>query len=498
MKNFLKKKYAGIAVVLSLFLWQGSAAAGCAPNPLVFDPRSPAFLTSDTIFEFTQQGANCYAWQMFIALNWPVASEWPQMPEKAGEPDRTFPKEKWGIPPAAGQAMTRDTVWSSFKQASDIFLPNAATPSGWGVIDDIGDACQKEQQINVPGGFTQLLKTVTKSGVSGRQQIHTSSKRTATHSDEIMEAFGGWLTDQSGKLVFFERLVGKAEFDFIMDHKLYDAVYQKKLAMNENGQHPAGFSLPIGDYIRGVPAQIQKQAVLGAIEVKAGWRILTDHPEVTQRFLTTDAFLYNPDTKTCKKEIVGLVALHIIHKTSHFPDFVWATFEQIDNVPGSGSDGPYSFHNPDCPKDKKECQPNQARIDCTGASCKDLFPKDQPVQVTRVNPTPDNLEQLNRDVQQQIADFTNQKSVFQYYKLVNVMWDQSPSPPENAPGVGAKIPLSYGSFQSEGNLPTANTVLETYVQQKTCLACHKNATIAGSKTLASDFSFLFEAADSSQ
>ncbi|PMV10958.1 hypothetical protein C1X83_16555, partial [Pseudomonas sp. GP01-A4] len=69
-----------------------------------------------------------------------------------------------------------------------------------------------------------------------------------------------------------------------------------------------------------------------------------------------------------------------------------------------------------------------------------------------------------------------------------------PTQPE--PGVSAQVPLSYGPFISQGNVPVANTTLETYVQGDNCNACHQYATIAGSSTLASDFSFLFNSADS--
>ena len=44
----------------------------------------------------------------------------------------------------------------------------------------------------------------------------------------------------------------------------------------------------------------------------------------------------------------------------------------------------------------------------------------------------------------------------------------------------------------------ANTTLETYVQGMNCNDCHQQATIAGSATLASDFSFLFNNADSAK
>ena len=90
------------------------------------------------------------------------------------------------------------------------------------------------------------------------------------------------------------------------------------------------------------------------------------------------------------------------------------------------------------------------------------------------------MDTLNAGVAQKIASQTGGNSVFQYYKLVNVLWDGSPSPPVMEPGANASIPLRYGTFESEGNLKVAN------------------ATIAGSDTLASDFSFIFRDAGSAK
>jgi hypothetical protein len=125
------------------------------------------------------------------------------------------------------------------------------------------------------------------------------------------------------------------------------------------------------------------------------------------------------------------------------------------------------------------------------------------VQVTRTQATSPTLNALNTAVQAQIASATGGQSVFQYYKLANVMWDGAANPPylgpsgtTPGPGTGAQVPLRYGSFSSQDNLNVANTVLETYIQNKSCNACHASATIAGSAKLASDFSFIFQDADS--
>ena len=42
---------------------------------------------------------------------------------------------------------------------------------------------------------------------------------------------------------------------------------------------------------------------------------------------------------------MGLVGLHIAHKTQHAPQWIWSTFEQVDNYKGPDP----SFNDPACP-----------------------------------------------------------------------------------------------------------------------------------------------------
>lgn len=471
----------------------------CYPE-IDFDPKSPEFLSGDTNqITNTQEFNNCYAWQMFVAMNWPVDRSWPANKDMAGEPDRNATVATWGVPPDPKAPMPTATVWQSFKPAQDIFLPNARKPSGWGVLDPMPPSCKGLSGEKTAGArWNKRLQFTSKLPLIRSLRAHVSTQTVITHPDAIMEAFGGWLTDQNKQLVWYEILTNRAEFTYIDRYGLYDAANQHVAATNANKKHPHGLVLPQGKKPSNGATQPQPWNELGAFEIKAAWRILTGLEEQFARYLTTAAWLEDPETGECTEEVVGLVGLHIIHATETFPDFIWATFEQVDNVPGNaGEKEPpwgYSFNNPKC--DAAQCPPNKARVKCDEENhCEPLFPMDEPVQVTRASPTPAPLAKLNKAVQELIAEKAGSRSVFQYYKLVNVLWDQAPG--RSTPGVNATVPLRFGSFTSEKNLKVANTALETYIQQFSCNECHAGAKIAGSKTLASDFSFLFGMAGSS-
>jgi len=503
-----------VGTLLSLFLLpsaQASDADNCVQQQLVFDPNSGGFLPVNNFNTTGQSFMNCFGWQLFIALNWPVNPGWPANAKLAGEPDRTVDIKQFGVPPASGQPMSVAPVWASYKDANEIFLPGAPKPSDWGVQTLVPSNCSSQDTLqSLSVGARKFMNATSESAINAKHRFHLSSGTLASIPDPIMEAAGGWLTDQTGNLVYFERKVGKAEFDYIVNNGLYDAANQLAVAQNTDGKHPAGLSLPAGELMRSMPLSPLPQEKLGALELKAAWRILTGKPQLYGRYLTTVAWLKNPTTLQCTQQVVGLVGLHIINKTQSSKGFIWTTFEQVDNVPEPLQAPPqqvppegYTFNNPNCTGGPDVCTPNVARIQCKqkhpDRDCTEPYPRNQPVQTTRLNPLPTDLQALNGAVQANLAQQTQGQSVFQYYKLINVLWITVPAPPHDPePGPGAKVPLSYGAFISDSNVPVANTTMETYVQGMNCSDCHQKATIAGSSTLASDFSFLFNNADSAK
>lgn len=469
-------------------------AWGCPADSVpVLDPTSPQFLAGDlgAYTSSSQPVVDCFAWQTFAALQWPVDSGWPDDPDMAGEPDRQFQAADWGIPVDPLGSESRPRVWETFKPVQDIFLANGAKPTAWGVSAPGPGTCGNVASA----GMGRQLNSLSKVPSGGIQARLAAS---VVNPDETNEAMGGWLTDQAGELVWFERLVSRAEFEYIVDNQLYLASRQQAVATNQDGKHPHGLSLPTGQSPQGA---VQPWQDRGAMEIKVAWRNLSDYQELWPRYHTVKAWLTNPRTGDCQQAVMGMVGFHFILKSEHFPNFIWATFEHIDNVPtpSAGYTHPngFSFYDPQCASatPKRDCAPNQPRVKCdTAGNCKPLYPMSEPVQVERRYPIPRETTQLNLAMQDKIAEVTEGKSVFQYYQLINTQWAQSPVGPYTAPG--KTVPLKVSSMTSGGNQPVANVTMETYVQDKACTDCHKSATIATSSDLASDFSFIFFQAES--
>jgi hypothetical protein len=168
----------------------------------------------------------------------------------------------------------------------------------------------------------------------------TSKNRASPLLNETHQAFGNQfniLVDQNGNQLHYEVLVNRDEFEFF-----------KKNGYANTGNYDTGGPLQqlswqaeplhFPDNIRGAE---------GAIEIKAAWRIMcTDENCTTRdqlsRYYTQDVQIYAPTadgSASCTAAKVGLVGMHIGHKTFWTPQWVWSTFEHLDNVPPAGESG---------------------------------------------------------------------------------------------------------------------------------------------------------------
>lgn len=359
----------------------------------------------------THMAVNEFSWQMFVAMNWPAA------PDQRGAPDPTKTIGQDG-----------PTVWLTYKTPEEVFVAPGSTPAEWNAPPDLPPGCASAGTFKHPLVMNSKASEPLKS---------------------VQQAVGGTLTDQHGKLARYEIHLNKTSFDHIVANKLYDYPTQ-------NGATSVNFPP-------------------GVLEVKAAWREMTaqDDENTRKRFYRTTACICEQVTKDGSRaeqchpdREVGLVALHIVQKTPSSPQWIWATFEQVDNVKSSAIRP--SFNDPTCPPDK--CIPNKSTE-------KDGKPTTTPTQVTRVAPIPAEVQTLNAQWQAKLAGAVA-GSPWQYYELIDTQWPTNPGDPTSPLG------------DPQPNI-VANTILETYRQSdSSCQGCHSTATTVNTK-VKSDFSFLF-------
>jgi hypothetical protein len=236
----------------------------------------------------------------------------------------------------------------------------------------------------------------------------------------------------------------------------------------------------------------------GSLSVKSAWVDMAKvgpppihytirHPETFHRI---KAWLYDPYTHTCERHIMGLVGLHIVHKTPLRQQWVWSSFEHVDNVPPdvqSLPNGETTVPDPSCPTPSNPMSRYTFNDGTRTPMQNMLFPLDQ-LFAANCPPAPVNIARnrpINRDadVVRSTKDtnaiwqteLKKRNSVWQYYQLVMTQWPigarkcgSGPcgTPMTTAPGSGPGQ-LEHSAF--------ANTTLETWSQTELttgCMSCH--------------------------
>jgi hypothetical protein len=359
-----------------------------------------------------------YSWRAFIALNWPAK------PGIRGVPDET---KKIGDYSAPGAKV----VWGTWKTEGELFqagleFPNGSSLSGAAPSDDAPSADSRRSMVI--GSFSNF-RDFNQAG-NGR--------------------LGGPLVAQNHTYVRFQVRLNPVEFDFIRDLLLdgrlkWPAADAPKLRFPNN-----------------------------SIAVKAAWKIIKEEelPAAQSRYYLVDAMVLDPMTNTCKMQKMGLVGLHIVQKTLRRPQWVWSSFEQVDNVPEPGTASSMgrrlSFNDPSKPQV--------------------LDPASAPLPISKSNPPLQNPRVMQVIRSKKIADSTRRTNedyrallkgtVWENYALVITQWPKFPQPEEEN---GAPFPGPFTGPDPMTNI--ANTTMETYFQKSastSCMNCHDAARRKGS------------------
>lgn len=402
-----------------------------------------------------QKDFDCFSWQSFVALNWPAAYYY------NGQPDRGL---------SLGQEGFQGLVaWETNIQPSKLFLPDGDDPCK-GLLPE------------------QCWNKLRRSGF----QLSMTSKAGGFLDGQFQAVPNAWLTDQNGNLTRYQILLNQDEFNYILRNKLYNGVVQK--AFNQNVNMPPG----------------SNETTVGPIEFKAAWKILTsaekdsgkyfvhENAEISDTQVNPENGYPDPNGKymTCGDEgsrcfrDVGLVGLHIAHKVKNFPQWIWSTFEHINNAPIDGQVDPnikYSFYNQNCGLDPK-CQPNTNPRKIKNIDGTIGIPVSTPNQVTRVTGYEGGDLLLPKDVNDQWHQLV-QGTVWVNYELISTQWPTNPTSEEDPTGKPKPRYLANTVMETYNQTPDPNTEDST---PSSCIGCHVyGATLSGKKA---DFSFLFSKA----
>lgn len=422
-----------------------------------------------------QKMFDCVSWKSFVALNWPASLQ------ERGQPNTA-------VETASDPAfMQGPRVWQTYKETYEVFQPTITdwdpSEQAWndGQPDPSGEGCDADLPI-----LSMVSKTQSASAISV--------------GNETGQAFAGsfgTLKDQNSNLVRYEVRFNRDEFDYIL--KTGSAITK-----NLSPGGPTKASLP--DNVSGNYG--------GAIEIKAAWREMCTvewektntrscFPVVDNQddYFTQQVLAYYPKSATtpahCKTKTMGLIALHIAHKTHWAPQWIWSTFSFKNNVPNAND--PHApatpFYDPsraETGEDNCWKQPFLISPDtCPNVELnrwprpKDLpqdssWPgSDKPNQVTRLQPIAGSG--LNEKFNALLAD-----TPFKNYVLLNTQW------PLNGRSSSGTINSHHCNENTLGNncftmIPKylRNPVVESYMStynyqreqysNRSCMGCHTEA-----------------------
>jgi hypothetical protein len=379
-----------------------------------------------------------YSWRVFIALVWPSLSG------QRGLPDTT-------------KTIAQDTaplVFETYKADWETFQPNGAAPSAFDRYTGT-PPCSAAK----PGDF--VLGSVSKFDTAG-------NVGEAGIGDLVSV-----LVSQNGKFVRYLAAYNQMEFNQIRTNQWY---LTTNLPQNQNPQGPA-IHFPFG-----------------SVGVKSSWIDMTNipHPE---RFHTRKAWLMDPISGLCGTApvTVGLVGLHIVQKTQSRPQWIWSTFEQIDNVP------PDNYKPPTSPSPRTQTftfnngtstpQPNSPPTASLWSAAIRAVPP--PFNVQRLMPVNPSTSKTNRIWQDALQA---KGAVWHFYQLTMTQWPV----PGNMPGNPGTPQFSFPGKDPTPTSAYANTTLETWDQTNSrgqaingCMNCHNQAGLTATDGTAMNNDFVW-------
>jgi hypothetical protein len=453
-------------------------------SPLPFTPNIPADVDPAIQSRLKQAGNfnelnkkfNEFSWQAFIAIMWPRNAQNQPMP-KLTDP---------------GTAS-----WLGWKEAYQVFRSDGSVPTPWGSVRT--------------GRGTGLSDTSFIGDTHARVFLSSNTPTGINIADEEDQAFAGKLFDQNGNVVVYEVLLNKAEYDYLVNNKLYNVNGQ--IAFSQNG---GVVNFPKGDFA---------QSQVGAVEIKLAWKIL-ENTDMKERYFHTTGYIYDVNINKFVKKDLGLIGFHISQKTATASQWVWSTFEHIDNLdenPFIGKDGKAHYVHPTLRDPNCELCPinvdvsnNNSTYQFNSGKNGDYWTvsgqsaqyytnsKVMKTQAKRMVDIPLRVRQVNAMMQ---TYFKSLNSVWQYYQLIDTQYplDQAvaPSPypdskdttryhlpesvankPGGRPNLAYLTNISMETFFQLGNQPASNLIEAdnwnspiTTFGTESCMGCHSSAGI---------------------
>ncbi|HEY0106904.1 MAG TPA: hypothetical protein VGB91_12530 [Rhizomicrobium sp.] len=293
--------------------------------------------------------AATFAWQEFIALNWPaaVAPQYTAMTNQRGMANTAL---NFGDDVSGTDPNDQPVVWETYRAKVETF-PGTGQPPGYPNSTGANNYGFNAGPAYAYGSaYTNGLVPACESAQNGDAVPWVNLDETSQIGEDFM--FAGLVppavqSDNAQPQLI--RFLAKGNGTFYN----YVATYQLWLRGKGSNFDPAqkkfaaaaarnAYSSAVNNTFPPNPLPATPPTVLslpaGTILVKAAWRELTSTDDPTKFHVKTVRYYEaGAGGNACYRDKTwGLLALHIIQKTPSAPYFVFATFEQSDNIVTTG------------------------------------------------------------------------------------------------------------------------------------------------------------------
>jgi len=404
-----------------------------------------------------------FSWRSFIALIWPAANG------QRGVPDTAQTNFPVNVP----------LVFETYKADWETFPPPASpnpppAPAPWKDFAGATNPCGSS--VNVGWGDL-LLASDTKFGNLGLAGFGNFFV-----GPVISSGFAQSTAQQH--YLRYQASYNETEYNQILNNQWYLQSKLGNVTFCSNGATVSGQQCPAEN----------------SVDLKSSWMDMDGVPANLQsRYYTKQAWVFDPITDKCSQRTMGLVGLHIVSKTPSRPQWIWSTFEQIDNVPVVAGATPTSntqFNLNDgnasntMPAADPYCVPGQPgnQNGCPGTPPPPaVMPADasqaKRFNVTRVQPIgigyppgkPDQTTPATNAAYQALLAKAAPNSPWQYYQLVMTQWPVPGNTPANPGFTKFSFPGTIKGLLCPTGCSFANVTMETFDQNsvpKGCMNCH--------------------------
>jgi hypothetical protein len=390
-------------------------------------------------------------------------------------------------------------------RARDVKIRECLAPSDWFMLPTKPYDFDRTPEPAVDCDFYhfawQTFLYLTQPVGGGDNRARFLSFETPAHLFNIPGVFGE--PESTRKLTLTPRVLKPQQANSL------DSIEQaisKGVLIDRNG-HPLFYGLHVNDafaqFIRTngytdldklAAAPADQEFKIGCIELKSSWRIV-EAGEDASKFYTTTALVPKLALKDGKiildnahpvDKNVALVGLHVVGRVKGHPEFVWATFEHMDNAPDlpTGATGDTKVTTDDwtfCPKDtlKRFCNLNPVSSSTNPLRLIDgdrlILAPTTPVyrEFPFGGDDPRAIVSLTTSVHEQLPDSLG---VWRNYELIGATWLDKPTGTDRPDPFKEGVPFTRE--QEAGATFLSNTTMETYTQIAfNCFDCHDTRAV---------------------